>query len=133
LTTKSHEGSNEAKAVVILRALRGYLLCFFRCATHYRESSRTGRTSRISGLVEGQLKNVKLGGYVEADFLSSGTTSKNNLTNSYTLRQRQAFGQAAFSSGWTFTGGFPIFWRAPSLRKRRRSGFGYSPFPGRWC
>lgn len=65
----------------------------------------TGRTSRISGLVEGQLKNVKLSGYVEADFLSSGTTSTNNITNSYTLRQRQAFGQAAFNNGWTFTGG----------------------------
>jgi len=65
----------------------------------------TGRTSRISALVEGQLKDVKLSGYVEADFLSAGTTSNNNSTNSYTLRQRQAFGQAAFSSGWTFTGG----------------------------
>jgi hypothetical protein len=65
----------------------------------------TGRTSRMSALVEGQLKNVKLSGYVEADFLSSGTTSTSNITNSYTLRQRQAFGQAAFSNGWTFTGG----------------------------
>jgi hypothetical protein len=65
----------------------------------------TGRTSRMSALVQGELKNVKLAGYVEADFLSSGTTSTNNITNSYTLRQRQAFGQAAFNSGWTFTGG----------------------------
>jgi hypothetical protein len=65
----------------------------------------TGRTSRISLLTEGQLKNVKLSGYVEADFLSAGVTSNSNSTNSYTLRQRQAFGQAAFNSGWTFTGG----------------------------
>ena len=65
----------------------------------------TGRTSRMSALVEGQLKNAKLSGYVEADFLSAGVTSTNNSTNSYTLRQRQAFGQAAFNSGWTFTGG----------------------------
>jgi hypothetical protein len=65
----------------------------------------TGRTSRISMLTEGQLKNVKLSGYVEADFLSAGVTSTNNSTNSYTLRQRQAFGQAAFNNGWTFTGG----------------------------
>jgi len=65
----------------------------------------TGRTSRISALAEGQLKNVKLSAYVEADFLSSGITSTNNITNSYTLRQRQAFGQAAFNNGWTFTGG----------------------------
>jgi len=65
----------------------------------------TGRTSRISMLTEGQLKNVKLSGYVEADFLSAGATSNSNSTNSYTLRQRQAFGQVAFNSGWTFTGG----------------------------
>jgi hypothetical protein len=56
-------------------------------------------------LAEGQLKNVKLSGYVEADFLSAGVSSNSNSTNSYTLRQRQAFGQAAFNSGWTFTGG----------------------------
>jgi hypothetical protein len=65
----------------------------------------TGRTSRISALTEGQLKRVKLSAYVEADFLSAGVTSTNNTTDSYTLRQRQAFGQAAFNSGWTFTGG----------------------------
>jgi hypothetical protein len=65
----------------------------------------TGRTSRISLLTEGQLKNVKLSGYVEADFLSAGVTSNNNATNSYTLRLRQGFGQAAFNNGWTFTGG----------------------------
>jgi hypothetical protein len=65
----------------------------------------TGRTSRISLLTEGQLKNVKLSGYVEADFLSAGVTSNNNTTNSYTLRLRQGYGQAAFNNGWTFTGG----------------------------
>jgi hypothetical protein len=65
----------------------------------------TGRTSRFSMLAEGKLKEVRLVGYAEADFLSSGTTSNNNSTNSYTLRQRQAYGQAAFNNGWTFTGG----------------------------
>jgi hypothetical protein len=65
----------------------------------------TGRTSRISLLTEGQLGKVKLTGYEEADFLSAGVTSTSNSTNSYTLRQRQLFGQAAFNSGWTFTGG----------------------------
>jgi hypothetical protein len=65
----------------------------------------TGRTSRISSLAEGQLKNVKLSAYVEADFLSAGVTSNSNSTNSYTLRLRQGFGQAAFNNGWTFTGG----------------------------
>ena len=65
----------------------------------------SGRQSRISMLAQGQLTNVKLGGYYEADFLSSGTTSNNNESNSYTLRQRQAWGQAAFSDGLTLTGG----------------------------
>ena len=65
----------------------------------------SGRQSRISMLVEGRLQSAKLTGYVEADFLSAGITSNNNQSNSYTLRQRQAFGQAAFDNGWSFTGG----------------------------
>lgn len=65
----------------------------------------SGRQSRISMLAEGQLKDVKLSGYVEADFLSAGITSNNNQSNSYSLRQRQAWGQAAFNNGFTFTGG----------------------------
>jgi hypothetical protein len=65
----------------------------------------SGRQSRMSALVEGKLSMAKLSGYVEADFLSAGVTSNNNESNSYTLRQRQAWGQAAFDSGWTFTGG----------------------------
>jgi len=65
----------------------------------------SGRQSRITLLTQGQLKNVKLAGYVEADFNSGGVTSNSNSTNSYTLRQRQAFGQATFNNGWSFTGG----------------------------
>ena len=65
----------------------------------------SGRQSRVSMLAEGKLKDVKIGGYFEADFLSSGTTSNNNQSNSYTMRQRQVWGQAAFQSGWTVTGG----------------------------
>ncbi len=65
----------------------------------------SGRQSRVSMLVEGKLKSAKVSGYVEADFLSAGTTSNNNESNSYTLRQRQVWGQAALNSGWTFTGG----------------------------
>jgi hypothetical protein len=65
----------------------------------------SGRQSRISMLAEGRLADVKLSGYVEADFLSAGVTSNNNQSNSYTLRQRQVFAQAAFDSGWTITGG----------------------------
>lgn len=65
----------------------------------------SGRQSRISMLGEGKLTNVKLTGYYEADFLSAGVTSNNNQSNSYTLRQRQVFGQAAFNNGFTLTGG----------------------------
>lgn len=72
---------------------------------HISEFQASGRQSRISMLVEGKLSNVKIGGYYEADFLSAGTTSNNNQSNSYTFRQRQFWGQAAFDSGWTFTGG----------------------------
>ncbi len=65
----------------------------------------SGRQSRISMLAEGRLKSVKLSGYLEADFLSAGVTSNNNQSNSYTMRYRQAWGQAAFENGWSFTGG----------------------------
>lgn len=65
----------------------------------------SGRQSRVSMLAEGKLKNVKMTGFVEADFLSAGLTSNNNQSNSYTMRQRQAWGQAALDNGWTFTGG----------------------------
>jgi hypothetical protein len=65
----------------------------------------SGRQSRVSLLAEGKLKAAKLTGYVEADFLSAGVTSNNNQSNSYTMRQRQVWGQAALNSGWSFTGG----------------------------
>ncbi len=65
----------------------------------------SGRQSRISMLAEGCLKTAKLTGYVEADFLSAAVTSNNNESNSYSLRQRQAWGQAALDNGWSFTGG----------------------------
>ena len=65
----------------------------------------SGRQSRLSLLVQGKAGNVNATGYYEADFLSAGVTSNNNATNSYTLRQRQAYVQAALANGWTFTGG----------------------------
>ena len=65
----------------------------------------SGRQSRLSLLAEGKLASAKIGGYYEADFLSAGITSNNNQSNSYTLRQRQLWAQAALNSGWTFTGG----------------------------
>jgi hypothetical protein len=65
----------------------------------------SGRQSRVSMLAETKFKDAKVAGYVEADFLSAAVTSNNNQSNSYSLRQRQAYGQAAFDNGWTITGG----------------------------
>src|ERR1022692_203888 len=65
----------------------------------------SGRQSRLSMTATGQLKNAKLTAYYETDFLGVGVTSNNNQTNSSPLRQRQAYAQAAFTNGWTVTGG----------------------------
>jgi len=73
--------------------------------TNISEFFGSGRQSRIAMLAEGKVGAVKMGGYIEADFLSAGVTSNNNQSNSYTLRQRQAWAQAALQNGWTFTGG----------------------------
>lgn len=69
------------------------------------EFNASGRQSRISLLAEGKLPTATLRGYYEADFLSAGTTSNDNQSNSYTLRMRQAWAQARLLSGWTLTGG----------------------------
>jgi len=69
------------------------------------EFNASGRQSRISMLAEGKLEHVKFTGYYETDFLGAGTTSNNRQSNSYALRQRQFWAQAALDSGWTFTGG----------------------------
>ena len=65
----------------------------------------SGRQSRISMLGEGKINSAKLTGYYESDFLGTGITSNNNESNSYVLRVRQAWGQAALNNGWSFTGG----------------------------
>ena len=65
----------------------------------------SGRQSKITTFVEGRLKNVDLSSYVSADFLSAGVTSTSNQTNSYTLRLRQAWGQAKFNNGFSFLAG----------------------------
>jgi hypothetical protein len=65
----------------------------------------SGRQSRPTVFVGGKLKDVELSSYVSGDFLSSGTTSNSNQTNGYTLRLRQAWGQAKFHNGWKFLGG----------------------------
>src|SRR5579875_296229 len=69
------------------------------------EFNAAGRQSRISMLVQGKLNHATVGGYYEADFLSAAATSNDNQSNSYALRQRQFWAQAAFDNGWTITGG----------------------------
>ena len=65
----------------------------------------SGRQSRLGALISGDTGPFKMSGYFEADFLSAGTTSNNNQSNSYTLRQRQIWGQVATKGGFTMTGG----------------------------
>lgn len=65
----------------------------------------SGRQSRVAIKASGVLANVKLTGYYEADWLGAGVTSNNNQSNSYVLRERQLWAQAALNSGWNFTGG----------------------------
>jgi hypothetical protein len=72
---------------------------------HTSELNFSGRQSRVGGLFEGNTGPFKLSGYVEADFLSAGITSNDNQSNSYTLRQRQIWGQAATKEGFKVTGG----------------------------
>jgi hypothetical protein len=72
---------------------------------HTSELNFSGRQSRVGALFEGNTGPFKLSGYVEADFLSAGATSNENQSNSYTLRQRQIWGQAATQGGFAVTGG----------------------------
>lgn len=65
----------------------------------------SGRQSKITAFADGRLANVDLSAYVSADFLSSGISSTSNQTDSYTLRLRQAWGQAKFNNGWSLLAG----------------------------
>lgn len=71
----------------------------------FSEFYGSGRQSRFSMLGEGMYGTTKVTGYAEFDFLGAGVTSNNNQSNSYVLRDRQLWAQAAFHNGWTFTGG----------------------------
>lgn len=63
------------------------------------------RQSRLSLLGEGKVGSTRLTGYYEVDFLGAAPTANENQSNSFNLRQRQLWGQAAFANGFTFTGG----------------------------
>ncbi len=72
---------------------------------HVNELNFSGRQSRLGALFEGRAESFKLSGYFESDFLGTGTSSNNNQSNSYVLRQRQFWGQAATDKGLTLTAG----------------------------
>jgi hypothetical protein len=65
----------------------------------------SARQSRPTVYVDGRLKNVDFASYISADFLSAGVTSTSTQTDSYTLRLRQAWGQAKFDNGFSILGG----------------------------
>jgi hypothetical protein len=74
--------------------------------TKVSENSFTSRQSRLSLLAESKVgDSAKLTGYYEADWLGTGVTSNNRQSNSYVLRQRQIWAQAAFENGFSVTGG----------------------------
>ena len=74
-------------------------------AAQLSEFQGSGRQSRVAIKAVGKLDNAVLSGYYEADWLSSGVTSNNNQSNSYTMRQRQLWADAKLASGWDFSGG----------------------------
>jgi hypothetical protein len=65
----------------------------------------TARQTRIALMAEGKAGSATLRGYYETDWLGTGVTSNNNESNSYVLRQRVLWAQAALGNGWAFTGG----------------------------
>src|SRR5580698_988168 len=74
-------------------------------AGNISEFEMTGRQSRVALTASGKVDNATITGYWEADWLGTGVTSNNNQSNSYVLRQRVLYAQAALNSGWYFTGG----------------------------
>ena len=74
-------------------------------AANMSEFYASSRQSRISLMATGKTDWGTLRGYVEADFLGTGVTSNNNQSNSYVLRQRVVWAQAALNNGFAFTGG----------------------------
>jgi hypothetical protein len=65
----------------------------------------SARQSRVTMMAEGKTGWGKMRAYYEADWLGTGVTSNNNQSNSYVMRERVLWGQAALNSGWAFTGG----------------------------
>jgi hypothetical protein len=81
----------------------------------------SGRQSRVSLMAEGKTPSATYRGYVEGDFLGTGTSSNNNQSNSYVFRQRVVWGQAVLNNGITFQGG--QMWSLAAERAKGLSNF----------
>jgi hypothetical protein len=73
--------------------------------SHLSEFRGSARQSRITLLGEGKTGDWKLSGYYEADFLGAAPTANELQSNSFNLRQRQLWGQAESSGGFSFLAG----------------------------
>jgi len=72
---------------------------------HVSELNFSGRQSRLGVYFQSSPGTMKLSGYYEMDFLGTGTSSNNNQSNSYVLRQRQIWGKVELAHGFAMTGG----------------------------
>jgi uncharacterized membrane protein len=75
-------------------------------SSHLTEFRGSARQSRLSLLAQGQWDDyTNLSAYFEGDFLGSGVNSKNDESNSYVPRLRQAYATVDNASGWHFEAG----------------------------
>jgi outer membrane murein-binding lipoprotein Lpp len=74
---------------------------------HEAEFRESARQSRLAMLIQGNVDpHQTLAAYFETDFISAGTTSNSNESNSYTLRLRHAFATYDNTNwGFHFLGG----------------------------
>jgi hypothetical protein len=86
------------------------------------EFNATARQSRLALNIVSPTSWGKMGAYFESDFLSAGTTSNDNQTNSYTLRVREALASASVKN-FTLSAG-QMFTLATEVKK------GINPGPG---
>ena len=74
-------------------------------AAQMSEFFGSARQSRLALKAVGKLPWGSLTGYYELDWLGTGITSNNNQSNSYVMRQRQLWLEAAMNRGWTLSAG----------------------------
>lgn len=92
----------------------------FDNTTNYYLSEFRGsaRQSRLAlRLLSNPSPDLHLTGYWESDFLTNGTSSNSNESNSYALRLRQFYGQLTTNDGWGFAAG-----QTWSLLQTQKSG-----------